>query len=384
MADLSPRELLDRLVAFPTVSSETNLPLIDFAAEVLEDHGIACLREEEGGKGGLVAHVGPEARPVMLSGHTDVVPVEGQAWNYDPFAVTEADGRLYGRGTCDMKGFDAIALHAMGRAAALHREGRLRRGLQIALSRDEEVGCTGVAPLATLARDLPPPEALIVGEPTEMRVVTGHKGIAIWRVRVKGHEVHSSLQPEGVSAVMEGAKLVAWANGINEAAEAAPSHPDWHPPHHTINVGRFAGGTAHNITATDASMLVSVRMMPGETLEHWRARLDEAIAPIDAAMKARHPDTGFVVEALAHGPVFAAPEGSRAEALCRQITGDNGTHTVAFGTEAGEWQSAGLDVAICGPGSIDQAHQPDEFITLSEFRRGQAFMDRLLDHLCEE
>ncbi|MGR3541605.1 MAG: acetylornithine deacetylase [Hasllibacter sp.] len=384
MADPTPREILDRLVAFPTVSSRTNLPLIDWCAGLLEDHGARVLREQTGEKGGLIAHVGPEEAPVLLSGHTDVVPVEGQDWSVDPFAVTERGGRLYGRGTCDMKGFDALALHAMGRAAALHRDGRLRRGLQIALSRDEEVGCEGVAPLAALARDLPPPAATIVGEPTEGRVVTGHKGIVIWRVTVRGREVHSSAQPEGVSAVMEGARLIEWANRVNAAAEAAPSHPDYAPPHHTVNVGTFGGGTAHNITATEASMLISVRMMPGETAEGWRARLDDAIAAIEAPMKARAPETGFAVEELAHGPVFAAPAGSPSEALCRRLTGDNGTHTVAFGTEAGEWQAAGIDCAICGPGSIDQAHQPDEFITIPEFRRGEAFMDRLLDHLCED
>jgi acetylornithine deacetylase len=244
---LTTRELMHRLVAFPTVSRDSNLELIDFARNYLADFGIGStiVTNDYGTKASLYAHVGPMVDGgVVLSGHTDVVPVDGQAWDTDPFTVTERNGRLYGRGTCDMKGFDALALWAMGRAAV---QG-IRRPLQIALSYDEEVGCTGAPSMIDhmVSHNLPRADTVIVGEPSMMKIVTSHKGSIGYRIHVRGFEVHSSLAPTGVSAIMMAARLIDWANQVNaENAAAVPSElaAQFFPPYTTLHVGTISGGT---------------------------------------------------------------------------------------------------------------------------------------------
>ena len=382
---LSPRDLLDRLVGFPTVSRDSNLPLVDFVEDYLSGHGIACTRvpNEDGTKAGLYAHVGPAAGGgVVLSGHTDVVPVDGQEWSTDPFMVTEADGRLYGRGTCDMKGFDALAIYALVRA----KERGVTRPLQIALSYDEEVGCTGAPPLIEhmLASGMPRADTVLVGEPSMMQVVTGHKGGLGYDVRVRGHEVHSSMILTGVSAIMEGVRLIDWAretNAENAAAEPAELAAVFDPPFTTLHTGIIAGGTAHNITAKDCRFDLSFRVVPGEALDDWRARFETRRAALEADMKAVNARTAVVAEEVFSLPGLAPEEQGRAEELARRLTGDNGTHVVSYGTEAGHFQSAGYSCVVCGPGDIAQAHQPDEFISVAQFLEGQAFMDRLVDEL---
>ena len=264
---LSPRTILERLIAFPTVSADSNLPLIDWVDDYLAQHGISSVRVPSpcGTKAHLYAQAGPSVPGgVVLSGHSDVVPVEGQAWTTDPWALTEKDGALYGRGTCDMKGFVALSIAAMVKAARLP----LVRPLQLALSYDEEVGCMAVADLAdAMVAGLPRAAAVIVGEPSMMKLVTGHKGGLGYRVHVRGHAVHSSRQPYGVSAVMEAARLIDWANRCNaENAARTPSAlaAPFDPPFTTLNVGRIAGGTAHNITALDAHFVTGIRVVPGD------------------------------------------------------------------------------------------------------------------------
>jgi acetylornithine deacetylase len=380
MTDLSSRDLLDRLVAFPTVSRDTNLPLIDWVEDWLDAQGIAAHRVWNGDrtKAGLYAHVGPDvAGGVVLSGHSDVVPVDGQTWTSDPWTVTERDGRLYGRGTCDMKGFVALALAAMARGA----KGGLKRPLQLALSYDEERGCTGAPPLvAAMAATLPRAAAVIVGEPSRFRVVTGHKSGAGWNVRVKGHEVHSSLLPEGVSAVLEAARLLAWVNDRNDALQAAPRGP-FHPPFTTLHAGQIAGGTAHNITAADCWCSLEVRALPDESLAEWIATIEGVAARLSAGMAARVPGTGITMDRYFDLPGLAPEQDGPAEALARRLTGDNGRHVVSYGTEAGHFQAGGYSCVVCGPGDIAQAHQADEYLEVSEFRAGEAFMDRLLADL---
>jgi acetylornithine deacetylase len=381
----TPRTILDRLVAFPTVSRDSNLDLIDWVEGWLDDRGIPAQRHwnEDRTKAALFAHVGPDiAGGVVLSGHTDVVPVDGQAWTSDPWTVTEREGRLYGRGTCDMKGFDALALWAMGQAADLHAAGRLIRPLQIALSYDEEVGCTGAPPMIdAMIAGLPKASSVLVGEPSMLKVVTGHKGGGGWRVHVRGFEVHSSLMHTGVSAIHEAARLIQWATEANEANRAATPGPlaaAFDPPWSTLHVGMIEGGTAHNITAADCRLGLTVRTVPGERSADWEARVMAEIARIEAGMKTVRPESGIDVHRYFDLPPLAPEETGEAEALARRLTGDNGQSVVSYGTEAGHFQARGYSAVVVGPGDIAQAHQPDEYIEVAQMVAGQALMERLL------
>lgn len=386
-APLSPRAILERLVAFPTVSRDTNLPLIDWVASYLAEQGIQSWKVPApcGTKGHLYAHVGPMvAGGVVLSGHSDVVPVDGQDWSTDPWVVTERDGRLYGRGTCDMKGFVALAIAALVKA----RDLPLARPLQLALSCDEEVGCMAVVDLITAlsGASLPRAEAVIVGEPSMLKVVTAHKGGIAFRITLRGHEVHSSLQPYGVSAIMEGARIIEWANRFNASEAANPIRPlaaPFDPPFGTVNVGMISGGTAHNITARDCSFAMSFRLVPGQSGAEVEEMLRAECARVEAGMRAVHPDCAVTVAPLFSMPPLAPETQGAAEALVRRLTGDNGVHVVSYGTEGGQFQRAGYSAVICGPGDIAQAHQPNEYLTLEQFHAGEALLSRLLAELCE-
>ena len=376
---------MDQLVSFPTVSRETNLPLIDWVEAYLTSHGIACHRHvkvDAPTKAALFAHVGPEQDGgVVLSGHTDVVPVDGQPWVTDPFVVTEQGGKLFGRGTTDMKGFDALAIWAM---VAAHQRG-VKRPLQIALSYDEEIGCAGAPPLIdSMQGVVPRADTVIVGEPTMLKAVTGHKGGNTFWVHVHGFEVHSSIMHTGVSAIMYGAKLIEWANQMNAASAAAEPGPVaalFDPPYTNVHVGQITGGTAHNITAKDCEFGLGFRVVPGETLDHWEAKLRDAAAKIEAEMKAVRPEAWIEIKPAFSLPPFKPEEAGKAETLVRQLTGDNGTQYVSYGTEASHFQTAGYSVVVCGPGEIAVAHQPNEYITVAQFEQGHAFMERLLTQL---
>ncbi len=387
---LEPREMLERLVAFPTVSRESNLELIDFVRAYLAGHGVESrlVHDETGTKANLYAQIGPDVPGgVVLSGHTDVVPIDGQNWTSDPFRMVERDGRLYGRGTCDMKGFDALALALVPEML----KAGLKRPIQIALSYDEEVGHRGVPSLiAALAETLPPASAVIVGEPTSMQVVTQHKGGLSLTTRVRGHEVHSSLVHTGVSAVMNAARLIEWhaermaenraeAQALGEDAPGAP----FTPPYTTLHNGMIAGGTAANITAKDCWFTSDIRFLPGESGDHWLARYRAICARVEVAMQAVHPATGISLDIRLNAAGCREETDGEAERLARLLTGDNGAHAVSYGTEAGHFQNqGGYSVCVCGPGSIDQAHQADEYISLAQLAAGEAFMRRLIDHLC--
>lgn len=383
MQVLSPREILERLVAFDTVSAKSNLALIDWVETYLTGHGITCHRHwnDTRDKAALFAHVGPEITGgVILSGHTDVVPVDGQDWVTDPFVLTEKDGRLYGRGSTDMKGFDALAIWALVEAA---RRG-ITRPLQIALSFDEEIGCTGAPGLIADMAIFPKASDVIIGEPTMMRAVLGHKGFVGYNVHVQGFEVHSSILNEGVSAIMYAAKLIDWCNQLNAAQEAAEPKGMaelFYPPYTNVHVGVIEGGTAHNITAKDCHFGLGFRVVPGESLDQWRAAFEEERAKVEAEMRAIRPQTAIVATEIFSLPPFAPEQDNTAEALVRQLTGDNSDGFVSYGTEASHFQSAGYKTVVCGPGNIDVAHQPNEFITVAQFNAGQAFMERLLQRL---
>ena len=380
-ARLSPRQILDRLVAFPTVSRDSNLPLIDWVEDYLDSHGVTAQRvwNKDRTKASLYAQIGPAvAGGVILSGHTDVVPVDGQPWSSDPWTVTERDGRLYGRGTCDMKGFVALALAAVPLALAAD----IKRPLQLALSHDEEVGCTGApAMIAEMARRLPRAAAVIVGEPSRFSVVTGHKGGTGFKVHVKGHEVHSSLIHTGVSAIMAAAPLIDFANRVNAANAARPPAALaqlFDPPWTTLHVGMVEGGTAHNITAADCRFSIEFRVVPGEDIEDRVAEFARQVARAVGTMQAIRPETGITLERFFSVPPLRPEAKGAAEALVRRLTGDNGIHVVSCGTEAGQFQAEGYSAVVCGPGDIAQAHQPDEYLELSQFNAGWSFMQRLV------
>ncbi|RLJ60351.1 acetylornithine deacetylase [Litoreibacter meonggei] len=383
---MDARAILDKLVSFQTVSTVSNLDLVNWVEDYLKGHGVSptLVYNDEGTKASLYANVGPEVEGgVVLSGHTDVVPVEGQAWDTDPFTVTEKDGRLYGRGTCDMKGFDALALAAV--PLALKRG--IKRPLQIALSYDEEVGCLGAPPMiAEMRKHLPAASAVVVGEPSMMKAVSGHKGSYGWWVHVHGFEVHSSLLHTGVNAIMYGVKLIEWANQVNDANMAATPSPlaaQFDPPFTTAHTGKIWGGTAHNITAKDCEFGIDFRLVPGEDINAYREAMLARVAEVEALMQDVVPETRIEITPRFHVPPLQPENEGEAERLVRQLTGDNASHVVSYGTEAGQFQEKDYSAIICGPGDIAQAHQPNEFLEISQFEAGQVFMEKLVDHLAE-
>ena len=387
MQNFTALDILAKLVSFPTVSNSSNLALVDWVEDYLAAYGVRATRvyNDEGTKAALYASVGPqEDGGVVLSGHTDVVPVEGQAWDTDPFDLVQKDGRLYGRGTCDMKGFDAIALAAVPKAL----KAKLKRPLQIALSYDEEVGCLG-APrmIADMARVLPKAGVALIGEPSNWKVVNGHKGGIGIATHLRGFEVHSSLMHRGVNAVMEAAKLVDWANRQNQAGRAAEPGPIdalFDPPWTTAHVGTIQGGTADNITARDCRFVMGFRCIPSESVADWRGRYLDEVARIEAAMREVHPEARIDTDIRFDVPGLVPETDGAAEALARRLTGDNATNVVSYATEAGQFQAAGISSVIVGPGNIAQAHQPNEWLAVSELEAGEAFTDKLIAHLAQE
>ncbi|MDH3642212.1 MAG: acetylornithine deacetylase [Gammaproteobacteria bacterium] len=377
----SPRAMLEKLIGMPTVSRDSNLDLIEFVRSYLRDHGVAStlVASADGTKANLYATVGPDtAGGVVLSGHTDVVPVDGQDWHTDPFIVVEKDGKLFGRGTCDMKAFSAIGL-----ALVPEMQG-LKFPIHFALSYDEEIGCLGAPDLIReLTANVPKPRAVIVGEPTSMRVVTAHKSMFIFDTVVHGFEAHSSQQHRGVSAVMVGARLIEWLGKQQRknAERADPASP-FAPGYSTLHCGVVHGGTAQNITARECCFVTDIRTLPGESaMAYFRDYESFARGELEPAMQAVHPDTGIELRINAQVPGFHAAEDDEAVMLARQLTGQNETECVVYGAEAGQFQEAGHSVVMCGPGSIDQAHQPNEFISLGQLEAGTAFMRRLIERL---
>ena len=378
MTMTTPVELLDRLVALPTVSQDSNLALIDFVRDYLARHGVAARLtfNRERTKANLFATIGAGPGGIVLSGHTDVVPVAGQAWTSDPFAMTERDGRLYGRGTADMKGFIATAL-------ALVPELGERAGaepIHLAFSYDEEVGCLGVHELlADLGAAGIAPRLAIIGEPTSMRVVSAHKGICSHRTCFTGVPAHSSQPHRGVNALMAAGRMIDFLDQEARAAEArARPTGDFDPPYTTYNVGVLNGGTAMNIIAASAEMLWEFRNVPWDDSADLRARADRFVADaLRPSLKARDPRADAATELLVEVPALLPDPDSPAVRLALQMTGQNRTGTVAFSTEAGLFQRAGIAAVICGPGSIDDAHRADEFVARDQLSACAAFLRKV-------
>jgi acetylornithine deacetylase len=376
----SALDMIRALVGFDTVSSKSNLALIDFVRDYLAGHGIDSryIRSEDGTKANLWATIGPdEPGGVVLSGHTDVVPVAGQPWESDPFEVVEKDGRLYGRGTADMKSFIAIALSLVPDMLARP----LTRPIHFALTHDEEVGCLGAPRLiADVLANLPRPGAVIIGEPTQMRVVDAHKGITAYTTIVTGHEAHSSLTHRGVNAVMQAARLIAHLGDQAAQKAAQPElNSRFDPPYTTIHVGTVEGGTALNIVARNCAFKWEIRALPGDDPQDILARFEafcrDEVVP---AMQRVVPETGVETRPGVIVPALAPEPDSAAEKLARDLTGANATDAVSYATEGGQYQRAGIPAIVCGPGNIEQAHQPNEWIALEQIAASQSFTRRLI------
>ncbi|MEO1013770.1 MAG: acetylornithine deacetylase [Pseudomonadota bacterium] len=381
--NLGPQvEWLERLVGFDTTSSKSNLGLIDCAEAHLAAHGAECHRvmNEEGTKANLYAVIGPKVEGgVVLSGHTDVVPVDGQDWRTDPWTLVERDGKLFGRGTCDMKSFSAIALSLAPQMAAAS----LKRPIIFALSYDEEIGCLGApSMIEEIAGKLPLPSAVIVGEPTMMKVVDGHKGIAAFRTSVLGHTTHSSQTDRGVSAVEAGAKLIAKISAIRAArADAADPDCPFVPPYSTMTVNVVNGGTQLNIMAAECVFDWDCRVIPGETSREVLEEFEDYARGVQSEMRKIAAGCRISTEQLTDVPPLRPDADNPAADLAKAITGHNATEVVSYAAEAGQFQEAGMATVVCGPGSIDQAHQADEFIAVDQIAEGRRFIEKLITRL---
>ncbi|MTI11342.1 acetylornithine deacetylase [Curvivirga aplysinae] len=381
MGDIyTSREMIEKLIGFNTTSSLSNLPLIEFVEEYLKSHGVESQRvyNEDKTKANLYATVGPKTEGgVVLSGHTDVVPVDGQPWETDPWSIVEKDGKLYGRGTCDMKSFSAIGLSLVPEML----KANLKKPIHFALSYDEEVGCVGApAMISEMAELLPQSHAVIVGEPTDMKITNAHKGILGLRTHIRGHEVHSSQVERGVSAVMIGAKLVNFITEMMAANKAAADRSlEFDPPYSTLTVGVINGGTAGNIIARDCEFEWDIRTMPGDDPHQFVKRFRDYCKTLIPDMKKISDDCDIVTVIESEVPALCPEEDGAADALVRQLTGQNTTQVVPYAAEAGQFQEAGYSTIICGPGSIDQAHQPNEFIEISQVELCEKMLRRLIE-----
>ncbi|NOZ42252.1 MAG: acetylornithine deacetylase [Alphaproteobacteria bacterium] len=381
MKEYATIELLKKLVSYDTTSWKSNLALIEFLVDYLRQYNISpeVIYNADRTKANLLATIGPVDRPgIILSGHTDVVPVTGQDWSHDPFDMHQCGDRLYGRGTADMKGFVACVLAAVPAFARAD----LTEPLHLAFSYDEETGCTGVISLIEHIQAMAiKPRACIVGEPTGMKVVNSHKGIFHLLTRVYGLEAHSSTD-RGVNAVMYAADMISFLSGLaREMRDRTPAINGFDPPYTTVHVGRIKGGIASNITPSYCEFEWDVRPLPGAGQDEILTRFDRYVADdIVPAMQARAPGYGRVeTEILVHVPSLLPESGASVETLVLALANQNDVAVVSYGTEAGIFQTTGgVPTVVCGPGSILQAHRPDEYIDVSQLAQCDAFLGRLL------
>jgi acetylornithine deacetylase len=374
------KELLSRLVAFDTTSAKTNIPLIEFVEGYLAEHGIASRRvpTADGLKSSLFATIGPgDASGIALSGHTDVVPIAGQTWDTDPFSLVERDGKLYGRGTCDMKGYLACCLALLPGL----KTRKLKAPFHIAFSYDEEVGCTGVRPMiAEFGKTLPTPRMVFVGEPSKMTVVDAHKGPVRWRVELTGRAAHSSMPHLGVNAIAYAGRLIGEILRMEEELKAGPLNPRFDPPWTTTQVTQIEGGTASNVVPVPCWFGWETRALPGFEPFMLQRRLEKfAAEKCLPEMQRIAPESEIKIRAMNHVAAYAADAASGIVPLTLKLAGQNETLAVSYCTEAGLFQDGGAPAIICGPGDIAQAHTVNEFIRIEELEKCLAFLDRLAD-----
>ncbi|MEE8397168.1 MAG: acetylornithine deacetylase [bacterium] len=378
-------ELEARLIEFDTTSFRSNLEMVDFLHGVLKNLGmeVGTVASAEGQKANLFASLGPRDRGgLMLAGHMDVVPVEGQLWHTDPFKLIQAEGRFYGRGTADMKSFMAQAILAA--EAVRHR--KLKLPLQLAFTYDEEVGCHGARRLMAEwpATAQPLPKCAVIGEPTNFQVFRLHKGFCSARVTVKGVEGHSAKPGLGANAIYPAARVV---NKLAEVAAERAAVRDmedlFEVPHTTINVGTIKGGTALNIIPNRCEVLFEYRTMPGQdsafVLNQVRGFVDEVVLP---EFSEHHPDVEILVEETGHGDPMVTPAGSWIETVALELTENRSSGAAPYYTEGAIYNQAGIPTVICGPGDIDQAHRPNEYITRAQLDAGLPLLGRLIERVC--
>jgi acetylornithine deacetylase len=376
-------EMIERLVAFDTTSRESNLGLIEWVRDWLKGFGIGArlTYDATGKKANLFATIDKGTRPgIVLSGHTDVVPVDGQPWDTDPFAATIRDDRIYARGACDMKSFIAAALAMTPRF--LHAD--LKAPVHFALSYDEELGCLGVRGLIEdLVKNGITAAGCIVGEPTDMQPVIANKGMRTFRCCVRGKEAHSALAPHGVNAIEYAARLVTHIRGIADRLQATEARdPGFHVPFTTLQTGLIRGGTAPNIVPRDCEFHFEFRYLPGADPAALEREIKAYAADVlEPEMKRVDPQSGFEFFTKAEIPGLDTAEGDKVTALAQALSRNRGLTKVAYAAEAGLFQQAGIPSIICGPGSIEQAHKPNEFIALDQVARCEAFLERLVEEL---
>jgi acetylornithine deacetylase len=376
------KALLARLIAFDSVSDSSNLPVIDFVEGYLRGHGLGSRRAPNaaGDKAAILATIGPRVDGgVVLSGHTDIVPVDGQPWSSPPFTLRQASGRLYGRGACDMKGFDACVL-AM---APAFRDAGLKRPAHIVLSYDEETTCLGSRDIiAWFGDDEPLPAMAIVGEPTMMAVADAHKSVATFRTLVSGREAHSALPALGANAVAAAADVVSEIGRLARAYEERPLDPRFTPPYSTLHVGMIQGGTARNIMARECVFNWEFRGLPGVTTASAAAKVQAFVDEVATPRLTRFVSGPSILTKMeVDVPPLSAEPGSAAEALALRLSRSNRAIAVSFATEAGHFQAAGLPTIVCGPGSIDVAHKADEFVDEAQLVACLEFLERLAEGL---
>ena len=380
MATMNSETLLARLVGYDTTSTMSNMELIDFVRNLLDDHDVPCqlVDNEDGSRANLYATLGPDdIGGVMLSGHTDVVPTRGQNWSSDPYSLKVTDDTLVGRGSCDMKGFIACVLAALPQM----REQALLTPIHLAFSYDEEIGCVGARKLVdTLAGFEVKPRIGLIGEPTSMNMVLGHKGKLSYRVSISGLSCHSAYISNGVNAVEYAAELIAFIRAMNaRVLERGQRDDSYTVPHSTFHVGNIRGGTALNIVPQSCEFEFEIRNLPQDDLEALAKEIqDFANNELLPDMRERHPDSAIKFNQISHYPGLRTDPASAVMAYTREINpidqiGDN----VSFGTEAGLFDGIGINSLICGPGSIDQAHKPDEFVSREQLR----YCDRMIENL---
>lgn len=377
------KSLLADLIAFPTISTDRNLELVEFLAARLSNVGatVEIYPDTTGDKANLFATIGPQVDGgIVLSGHTDVVPVEGQNWSSDPFEMKENDGKLFGRGTCDMKGFIAAAV-TMAPHYALQD---LVRPIHFAFTHDEETGCFGAQALAKNLRDLPfKPAMAIVGEPTSMRIIEGHKGCYEYSTHFEGHEGHGSAPDLGVNAVEYASRYVNRLLELGqELKKCAPSDSQFLPPWTTINMGALHGGVAHNVIPGKARLDWEMRPVQKADAVFVKDQLQEYSETIlSPEMKKVSKNARIFLEIVAEVDGLIPTTENEAREILRALTGSNHTDLVSFGTEAGIFQEIGMDVVVCGPGSIEQAHKPDEFLEIEQLEHSLKLLEGLTTRL---
>lgn len=372
-------DLLARLIAFDTTSHKSNMGLVRFIQDYLADHGVAAhiIPTADGEKASLFATIGaPDVAGVCLSGHTDVVPVEGQAWTTDPWTLTARDGRLYGRGTTDMKGFLACVLAMVPELV----RAPLKVPIHLAFSYDEETGCLGVRPMiAEMGERIPRPRMVFVGEPTRMQVVDAHKGPVRWSIDVTGRAAHSSMAHLGVNAITYAGRILAEIDALAAELRSLPPDVRFEPAYPTLQVTLMSGGTATNIVPVSAWMSSELRALPGFDPGVVEARLQAIAARFAAEMQAAAPEAGIAIRQTNAVPPFRADPKSEVVSLALKLAGQNATFAVSYATEAGFFQNAGAPSVVIGPGDIAQAHTADEWIEVAELDNCMAFLRRLAD-----